>query len=106
MRPPTEAATCASHLGHCHIDCLFEDFHSIAFANQKRRIVASKLLAITEFGLPFSSVENHAAFQARDSTSHPIIVKPQLDHHSLQFACNGIPATEKHRPVLYAAHFR
>jgi hypothetical protein len=59
-----EAATCASHLGSCNVDCLFEDFHSIAFANQKRRIVAAKLLAITELGLPFSGIENHATFQA------------------------------------------
>jgi hypothetical protein len=47
---------CASHLGNCNVDCLFEDFHSIAL-NRKRRIVAEKLLI--ELGLPFSGIENH-----------------------------------------------
>jgi len=94
MRPPTEAGSCVSHLGRCHVDGLFEDFQSIALANQKRRIVAAKLLAITEFGFPFPGVENHAAFQARDGTSHAIIVKAQIDHHSLQIASDGVPATE------------
>jgi hypothetical protein len=39
--PPTEAASRASHLWRCHVDCLFENFHSIAFANQKRRIITA-----------------------------------------------------------------
>ena len=92
-----EAANWAAHISslrHCHVDRLFEDFHSSPFTDQKRRIVASKLLAIAKFGLPLSGVKNPATFQARDSTPHAVIVKPEIDHHSLQFASNGIPATE------------
>jgi len=66
-----------------NVDGFFKNFRLIAFANQKRRIIAVKLLP-AEFGLPFAGIEYHVAFQARDRA---LIVKLQLNH-SLHFMPN------------------
>lgn len=69
-------------------------FTTSPLAYQQCSIIAVILFAIPEAGLPFSSVENHVALQARDSPSNAVVVKTQVDRYSLQFAVNRLSSAE------------